>query len=285
MNDNRKPLSMRELVNQKFEASPFVIGDGLLGSQAIMIVGGPPKSYKSFLVNTIVQHLTSATPLFSASRATHIYFNIPKPVRVLLLEQEIGGYDLKERLLGMAGQLPDEYGEAMMDNLFIQSCDHNMRLDSIAGRTYLAEMINEVKPQVVIMDPFIEFHDADENSTREMSHMLHNLDWLRERLHFATVIVHHTAKLNDFNSLRSGPDLLRGSSVLQGKADSFLMVQLVKTDPVPELKVQFTLRRGKPIGRMRLMAGLNQEGEANCLFHFHRWEDAARDEELVTTVQ
>lgn len=274
---NNKPQSMRELVNTRFTSSPFVIGDGLLGEQAILIIGGPPKSYKSFLVNTLIQHLTSATPLFSASRSTHIYFNIPKANRVLLLEQEIGGYDLRERLLGLAQQLPPVHQEQLMDNLFVQSCDHNMRLDSIAGRTYLAEMIHEVKPQVVIMDPFIEFHDADENSTREMSHMLHNLDWLRERLHFATIIVHHTAKLNDFNSLRSGPDLLRGSSVLQGKADSFLMVQLLKTDPTPELRLQFTLRRGKPIGRMRLLAGMDQDGEPNCVFKFHSWEDGQKE--------
>ena len=283
--DNRRPQSMRELVNTKFSASPFIIGDGLLGEQAILIIGGPPKSYKSFLVNTLIQHLTSATPLFSASRSTHIYFNIPKANRVLLLEQEIGGYDLRERLLGLAQQLPPHQQEQLMDNLFVQSCDHNMRLDSIAGRTYLAEMIHEVKPQVVILDPFIEFHDADENSTREMSHMLHNLDWLRERLHFATVIVHHTAKLNDFNSLRSGPDLLRGSSVLQGKADSFLMVQLLKTDPTPELRLQFTLRRGKPIGRMILVAGMDQEGEPNCKFDFHRWEDEKAAATVVRMVQ
>src|SRR4029077_2114317 len=143
MSNDRKPLSARELVNKEFKAGPFVIGDGLLGKEAIMIIGGPPKSYKSFLVNTIIQHLTSATPLFSTSRSSYVYFNIPKVNRVLLLEQEIGEYDLKARLLTLASELPDEYQGLLLDNLHVKSCDHDLRLDSIAGRTYMAEIIHQ----------------------------------------------------------------------------------------------------------------------------------------------
>lgn len=273
-----KPISARELTTKEFTQGAFVIGDGLLGKQAVLIIGGPPKSYKSFLINTLISHLTTATPLFSADRDSHVYFNVPNHNKVLLLEQEIGDYDLKERLLLLASQLPKSHREQLMDNLFIKSCDHGMRLDSIGGRTYMAEMIHAVEPSVVILDPLIEFHDGDENSTKEMSHMLHNLDWLRERLHFATIIVHHTAKLTDLNQLRSGPDLLRGSSVIHAKADSFVMVQKLKDDPVPELRLQYTLRRGKPIPRMRVMGGME-----DCLFRFKRWE-ADRDDPLLPTV-
>lgn len=265
MSDNGKPLQLKELSTKTFTQSPFIIGDGLLNQKAVMVVGGPPKSFKSFLVNTIGYHLTTGTPLFSHFDSHHVYFPIPKPVKVLVLEQEIGEPDLQLRLNQLLEQVHPDHQERMKENLWSHSDDDRMKLDTIAGRTHIGELIHYVKPDVVIMDPLVEFHGGDENSSRDMATTLRNLDWLRHRLNFATIIVHHTGKPSDASFLRQGPELLRGSSVLHGKADTFLMLTC-QHDAPPQLKVKYTMRRGRPIQPMILRA------DDSCLFRFHGWD-------------
>jgi hypothetical protein len=98
---------------------------------------------------------------------------------------------------------------------------------------------------VLCLDPLIEFHTSDENSTKDMSMVLRAIDHLRERHHFATIINHHTGKPSP-EKHREGPDQLRGNSVIFGKGDSYLMIQhLNKTSSI--VRIDFTVRRGRPI--------------------------------------
>jgi RecA-family ATPase len=265
MSDPGKPLQLKELSTKVFTQAPFIIGDGLLNQKAVMVVGGPPKSFKSFLVNTIAYHLTTGTPLFSHFESHHVYFPIPRAVRVLVLEQEIGEVDLQLRLNQLLGEVHSDHQERMKENLWSHSDDDRVKLDTIAGRTHAAELIAYVKPEVVVLDPLVEFHGGDENSSRDMANLLRNLDWLRHRFNFATIIVHHTSKPNDASFMRQGPEMLRGSSVLHGKADTFLMLHC-QHDAPPQLKVRYTMRRGRPIPPMILRA------DDSCLFRFQGWD-------------
>lgn len=245
----KETLSIAELIKKKFPAGEFIIGGGLLNRGAVMVVGGPPKSYKSIIINTILCSLATGQALFNATRAVREKreeaFPIDSGYSVLYLEQEIGEHDLQQRYLQSTIDLSKEAQILIGDLIQIHSCDHSLRLDTPEGFRIIDEIIREQAPEVVCFDPLVEFHGQDENSSHGMMKVLRSLDDLREKYGFSTILVHHTSKLNGDHE-RKGPDRLRGSSVLFGKADT---IMIIDTDPKIEgmVKAEFTLRRGKPI--------------------------------------
>lgn len=252
MSQAPKTISLRELITKPVESAPFLIDEGILNVGSILVIGGPPKSYKSFILNTIIQHLINATPLFGAHSRRHgrevSRFTCPRPCRVLLLEQEIGEYDLKNRFGEQLKLIGEKEREALLSNLYIHSCDHMLQLDNQVGVNTIDAVIASVKPDVVIFDPLIEFHTADENDTQSMTRILRNIDFLREKHKFTTILSHHTRKPSDqFGGTTPGtPDRLRGNSALYGKGDAFLMLSVVNRNS-GIVRINATLRRAKPI--------------------------------------
>lgn len=248
-------LSLRQLLDHTFPADNFIIGEGLLPANGMLFIAGPPKSWKSFVLSTMIYHLVTGTNLFGAYRKPHarevMALPVSKPQRVLLLEQEIGYYDVRERLLPFWKSMPPEHQELMADNLFIHSRDHTMNLGTPEGCQRIESIIRAVRPTVVAFDPLIEFHTLNENDTQSMAMAMRNLDAMRNTLAFATAITHHTGKPNP-HTQRTGPDMLRGSSVIFGKGDSFLMLKPLNRNQ-GKLRCDFTIRRGAPIRSLNLM--------------------------------
>lgn len=247
------PISLQQLLNKTFDENiNAIISCGLLNKGSLMILAGPPKSYKSFIFNSFCYHLATGTPLFGVTKAVREKERTPTFLvngskRVLMLEQEIGEYDLQIRFRQLLATLPSPERTLCLEKIFTHSCDHSMQLDTIPGRDHIAKLIDSVSPDVVAFDPLIEFHTGDENSAQDMSRAMHGLDWLRERFEFGSMISHHTAKPQK-DSDRIGPDNLRGSSAIYGKGDTFIMIRPSgKNIPKGQIRVDFTLRRGKPI--------------------------------------
>lgn len=249
--------SARELVSRTYEKSPYIIDENILHDKGLMFVGGPPKAYKSFVLNTICLHLATGTNLFGATRKKARYespaFAVQRPYRILLFEQEIGDFSLKDRLLPMANSLPEPQKSLFLDNVFTHSCDRSLRLDNAEGAGVIGKIIEQVKPEIVIFDPLVEFHHGDENSTQDMSRVMRGVDWVRDKFNVAVIMSHHCGKAND---LRAGADALRGSSAIFGKGDSYFMLN-VHNRGAGILLVEPTLRRGIPIRRFLIRLNWN----------------------------
>jgi RecA-family ATPase len=99
-----------------------------------------------------------------------------------------------------------------------------MRLDTIEGMATLRESISSFKPDIVCFDPLIDFHGSDENNAREMTATFRNLRILQEDYGFSTIMSHHIGK-PDATGTKDGPDMLRGSSVIFAKGDSYMMLK------------------------------------------------------------
>lgn len=270
-------ISVEDLLVKEFPPQPFLIAEGILNYGSIMVIGGAPKSYKSFLSTAVVLHLAVNTPIFGAHRKSHgreqPAFTVSKPCKVLILEQEIGEYDLKERLKMMvAGLLPGER-EKFIKNVFVHSCDHTLQFDKQEGMLRIEELVGDLKPDVVVFDPIIEFHTSDENSTHAMAGVLRNLDLLRERHKFATILTHHTG-----HNQRSGPEALRGNSILFGKGDTFLMLDVLNRN-AGLIKITPTIRRGKPITPFHIMLDWS-----DLRAKFHSWATGKNTKEFTNLV-
>jgi RecA-family ATPase len=244
-----------------------------MDKQSIMMTCGPPKAYKSIIATTMCYHLVTGTPLFNVTKAVREkerepFFTVSGAQKVLILEQEMGEYSLQERFRHMVSEMKPPERTLFEEKIFVHSCDLEAKLDTPGGRDHISFIIYRCAPDVVIFDPLIEFHGGNENQAQDMMRVMGGVDYLRQRHGFASDIIHHMSKPQK-DSGRHGPDNMRGSSVLYGKGDSFLMC-------VPErrrkgiVKVSFTIRRGKPISSLYLRIN-----ERTLLAEFDSWVEGA----------
>ncbi len=249
-----RTYSFRDLHNHTRNPESLIISDGLYKQGCLMIIGGPPKAYKSFIMLSIAVSLATGRNLFNSYRSNHgraqKCFTVDKPRRVLLFEQEIGEDDLEDRIVPFFNSMLPHEQELFRENFFSHSLDRDLRFDNAQGSKQLEELINEVGPEIAMFDPLIEFHDQEENSPTAMSGMLKNLMKICDRTAVSPILSHHEGKDNG-ESNRSGGDRLRGASSLYGKGDTFLNLRVINR-PAMRIAVEFTLRRGKPIRDMMI---------------------------------
>jgi RecA-family ATPase len=269
------PISFRELLEMPAPDERYVVESGLVPLGGLVFVGGPPKSYKSFLLLTAALQMSCGLPLFGASvkhaGSTSYRFGVIRPMKVLIVEQELGWIDDRERLKPMWDSLSIKHRELISENLHIEAAPYGMnslvRLDNEeSDRHYLIEAVDKVKPDVLILDPLSMFHRLEENSARDMSLLMRNLAVIRNRFKLkGTIVSHHTSKPREggINITDAPPDLLRGSSVLFATGDSYIMVSRLAGD---RIRLDFTLRRHKPITSM--VAAVN---EKSSMVEFQEW--------------
>ncbi|MGH7822369.1 MAG: AAA family ATPase, partial [Candidatus Binatia bacterium] len=98
----------------------------------------------------------------------------------------------------------------------------SLRLDTARDRARLRKTLDEERPRLLILDPLVRLHQADENSAAEMSSLLGELRALQRQYELAVLLVHHLRK----NAPRA-PDgqALRGSGDLHAWGDSNLYLR------------------------------------------------------------
>ncbi len=225
--------------------SPTIIGRGVLPVQGKLIIGGQPKRNKSFVALNMGLDLARGRNIFGAEYPNHTpVLPVQKSHRVLYIEQEIGEIGLDERLKGMC----QSWEELIELPFYIKSRDLNLKLDTQEGRDAIERELAAVRPEVVILDPLVEFHSMDENSSQEMGMVLRvTTDW-QERYKLSVILIHHAGHPN-WEHKREGGDLLRGSTAIYGAADTIMIVESKSelSAKEPLLKLSFELRRGEPI--------------------------------------
>lgn len=257
--EDSKTYAFSELYRHVPQPDSSIISDGLLKKGSMMVIGGPPKSYKSFLLQHLAICLATGRNLFGATRTAHgrlsKAFLVDRPRRVLFCEQELGEDDLRDRLLPVYESLTPPERALMNANLFTRSMDLELRFDKGAGSTRLEQVITQCGPEIAIFDPLIEFHDQEENSSTAMSGMLKNLKRICARTDVTPILSHHEGKIPD-ESTKTGGDRLRGASALFGKGDTFLNTT-VRNRNAMRIIVDFTLRRGRPLNSIMVQVDRN----------------------------
>lgn len=241
-----RTLSFGELRALTFPPETHIVGDGILNKNSKLIVSASPKSYKSFTVNTMIIQLLTGGHMFGAftnhARVRQEKFHITPVDRILLIEQELGEEDNKERLLPFWETLTPDQQQLVDDRLFIRSCDYALRLDDADGCSQMHEIIKKVSPQVVCFDPLIKFHRQNENDPSTMNVVMCNLTKMSLDLDFTSIINHHHNKTDE----KSGLDMLRGASSIAGDLDTCMQLK-VTNKPAAIIRIETTLKRGKPI--------------------------------------
>ena len=117
-------------------------------------------------------------------------FAVPKPGRVLLYAAEDAAHIVRRRLDGICAAA----GLAIADLDVQVITAPTLRLDLAADRASLDETIAQLKPRLLILDPFVRLHRIDENVSGEVAPLLAFLRELQRRHGLAVIVVHHARK-------------------------------------------------------------------------------------------
>jgi AAA domain len=181
---------------------------GLWLEQAVGIIGAEPKCCKSFLALDLAVAVASGTPCLR-------HFPVPTAGRVLLYAAEDALHIVRRRLEGIC----------VAAGLILQELDvqvitaPTVRLDLPADRAKLEYTVEQLKPRLLVLDPFVRLHRIDENASGEVAPLLAYLRELQRRHHLAVLVVHHAKKGGA--RIRAG-QALRGSSEFHAWGDSNL---------------------------------------------------------------
>lgn len=183
----------------------------LWSRDAVGIVGGEPKCCKSFLALDLAVAVAAGVPCLRR-------FVVPDAGRVLLYPAEDAPAIVRRRLEGIAAAA----GVALSDLDIQVITAPTLRLDLEADRRSLAQTVVELKPRLLILDPFVRLHRIDENASGEVAPLLAYLRELQRRYGLAVVVVHHAKK---GASRARGGQALRGSSEFHAWGDSNLYLR------------------------------------------------------------
>jgi hypothetical protein len=191
--------------------TPRWLIEGLWAAQAVGIVGGEPKSGKSFLALELAVAVASGAPCLRRFRPA-------QTGRVLLFAAEDALPLVRRRLEGIAHAAGVAF--ATLDIYVITT--PSLRLDVAEDRHRLQATVAALRPTLLVLDPFVRLHRIDENAAAEVSPLLAYLRQLQREFATAVALVHHARK--GAAHLRAG-QALRGSSELHAWGDSNLYLR------------------------------------------------------------
>lgn len=210
--------------------------DGLFLQGAAGILGGAPKSGKSFLALELAVSIATGSPFASL-------FRVALSGPVLL----VGAEDPPAVVVDRLALLSASRGQSL-DCLPVHLVvEPGVRLPD--GIHRLQATVAKLAPRLLILDPLIRLHRADENSAAEMSVILDGLRSLARESLTSVLVVHHARKAMSGGSPGQG---LRGSSDLAAFGDTNLYLRRLGPDATLELKIEHRAAQSPPPLLLRL---------------------------------
>jgi hypothetical protein len=179
-------------------------------ADGVGVIGGPPRAYKSLLALDMAVSVASGSPCLGA-------FAVPTSGPVLLYAAEDSSSVLRLRLQSLARNRRIDL-EALEVLVITAGW---LRLDQHEHQERLQATVARHQPRLLILDPLVRIHSADENASNAMSALLGYFRALQRTLGVAVALVHHTRKRLALGAGYS----LRGSSDVYAWTDCLLFLQ------------------------------------------------------------
>jgi len=176
------------------------------------IVGGCPKSLKTWTALEIAVSMASGTPCLGR-------FRVSNPGPVLIYAAEDALVKVRERLDGLCRARGVDLASVPVHVITVPS----MRLDRPGDRERLRNTVVAVRPRLLVLDPLVRVYGrVDENSAAEVSRFLAYLREIQREFETAVLLVHHARKVQGD---ASPGQALRGSGDLHAWVDDLLYLK------------------------------------------------------------
>jgi RecA-family ATPase len=220
---------------------PIEVIHGVLRKGCKMILGGPSKSRKSWIMEDLMLAFSIGGKWMGLQCGQG---------KVLYVNLELQDYDFKERLLDMVDAKftdPVLAKKALQEgfdvwNLAGRSSEIEVLVDRVVRR------IQKKSYDMIIVDPIYKtLGKREENAAGDMNDFLSHIERLAEATGAAVVIAHHFPKGNP--RIKDPMDRMSGSGVFVRSPDAIVIVspEPVKGSNVERFSVHFGLRAFKPM--------------------------------------
>lgn len=234
-----KVYSFEEMVGKKFPIPRFFCGDdsfGIVGEGMVTVIHGPTNIGKTYLVTQLAVSMATGADWLGHPCSS---------AKVLVLQGELPpGLYAKGRLMPLVDQvgIPDNMYFYNWAFNFAESSRFKETFDQSAwgGFAELEEMLDEYRPNVVVIDPLQSYHNLVEASNDQLRELLKRLKKMAISRNIALVIVDHDRKAGG-----DGTTSLRGASAKSDLADA--MIGLERDDKAIMLKYSKVRYIGKSI--------------------------------------
>jgi hypothetical protein len=193
------------------DPEPAWLFEGLWAEAGVGLIGGEPKSFKSWLALEMATSLASGRPCLGV-------YDVERPGRVLLYMAEDAAAVVKQRLAAICRHRQLDLAALP---IYVVTADA-LRLDQEGDQQRLRRTVERLRPCMLLLDPLVRLHAVNENSAGEISTLLAYFRQLQRAFQCAVVIVHHSRK--NGSATRPG-QTLRGSGDLHAFGDSNLYVR------------------------------------------------------------
>lgn len=217
------------------------------------IIAGEPKSWKSTLAMDMAVSIASGKPFLGQ-------FKVNTQGPVIIVQNENAAWIIRERMAaiathrGLVGKVEDRTITWPPHLPIYYINNQAFTISNESHRIMLEDLIKEIKPVLLIMDPLYLMFDGDINSAKDLNPALSWLLWLKNEYNLSIVLVHHWRKSQ--GSTKRGGQRMLGSTTLHGWVESAWYVQ---SGEAVEIEREF--RAAEQPNNIKLKITLN--GEAN----------------------
>lgn len=220
---------------------PWVV-PGFLLRGAVTVMSGPGSAGKSMLVVAQSMAIALGRPFGR--------FRPHSPGRVIIYNVEDDADEQRRRFsaaMRTFGGTPADIAQRVI-RVGPEHVGTLMRVDPLTKRltatgalNELERLVEETSPDALILDPFVELHDSDENDNTAIRAVMARLRSIAARHFIAVQVLHHARK--GATSMAGDPDSLRGASAIVGAARVVLTVLTMDEKEADKLGIPPEQRR------------------------------------------
>lgn len=204
------PISFQNLLETEWPEDVFIEG-GILSRGDSLLVGAESKAGKSTLLSLFIKEAISGGDFLG--------FKFTKPLKVLYMQAELREYRLKLRLM-------PTYSPISKETLLTSEVWNTRGLILIDKDIELIRReLGRIRPDLLFLDPIVNFHTYEENDATEMSKLFRILDQIKVDFKLALILAHHFRKKERQGKQESLMEMIRGSSVLRGWVDTTIAIE------------------------------------------------------------
>jgi hypothetical protein len=221
---NVEVVTFADILKKPKDKKPAVI-EGILRLGESLLITGPTAIGKSTLL------LHACLSLATGSRFLTVY-ETGEPTSVLLIQSENGFWTFRDRVEAMTHDWTGQRAKALR-NIFSPWQNEAPQLVGSIGdergnptgfSDTVSRLIERTQAKIILFDPLISYHSADENDNTAMRKTLDNLSGVANAYDLTIIITHHHGKFH-----KDGYHKARGASAITDWASAILTLNKINT--------------------------------------------------------
>ena len=223
--------ALSTFLKETFSHKPLLAGD-LLDSGEKAVVFGPSESGKSYWVLQL--------GLCLASGESFLGYEVLHKCRVLIIQSELSERRYQERCAKLAHAFDTDLP------LFVWTVE-DLKVDVPENRARLMTVLQEVKPDVLIIDPLRAFFQGNENDSQSVEHLFNAFAILQGAVDtpFAIIYAHHVRKTAPGFSREAGKEEARGTGLITDRPSTAFSLEINESQTEWKLTAVKTRNRDK----------------------------------------